>query len=109
LVGNRPDDDKEYDSKQGQDMDYKYECGDSLRETQDRMVTAINSIIGNHRGKIIIVSSHGTAISTLFRYFDPDYRFEDRGKMKTPDMWKLVFEDEKLYSLEHINLEQGMK
>ena len=59
--------------RQWADFDYRIEGGECLREVQERCVRAVLDILDKYEGKRIAVCSHGTALSTVFNYFYPDF------------------------------------
>jgi L-ribulokinase len=65
--------DREFFKAQWEDFDYKLANGESLREVQQRNISALTSILEKHRGKSIVVGTHGTALSTIINYFRPDF------------------------------------
>ena len=111
---------KDFELKQYFDDNYKLPNGESRREVTDRMYKSLLSIINLYRGKRIAIVSHGTAISFLLskwcmvtpfnidgNKFDIDIKYKNKevfnGKIKSPDMFKLIFDDSELIDIEKIN------
>ncbi len=63
------DDFRAFSRKQWEDFDFKLECGECLREVQERNVAALNDVLKSNMGRNIVVGSHGTALSTIINYY----------------------------------------
>ena len=46
-------------------------------KNQKLKLFTLNRILEEHTGEAVAVGSHGTALSTLIRNFDPTYGFDD--------------------------------
>ena len=57
-----------FSKAQWADFDYKLSDGESLNEVQSRNISALNSVLEKYKGKNIVISSHGTALSTIINY-----------------------------------------
>jgi len=55
------------------DFNYHEEDGESLYMVQNRNVEALTEILRNHEGKTIVIGTHGTALSSILNYYEPDY------------------------------------
>lgn len=95
-----------FTKKQWKDFDYKLSGGESLREVQQRNITALKNILKKYKNKNIVVGSHGTALSTIINYFDSSFEYEDFEKIKMLMPWivKFEFEDNKCIKIEKYNL-----
>jgi 2,3-bisphosphoglycerate-dependent phosphoglycerate mutase len=67
----------EYCKNQWEDFTYKLENGESLSEVQFRNVQALNQILEEHSGKIIIIGTHGTALSTIINFYDKTFHYNE--------------------------------
>ncbi len=65
----------EYAMMQWNDFDYKMEGGESLSEVQSRNIVEINTILEKNQGKNIVISTHGTAFSTIVNYYNDNYNY----------------------------------
>lgn len=65
-----------FSRRQWEDFDYKLECGECLREVQERNVAALYDILKSNLGKNIVVGSHGTALSTIINHFNPAFGYD---------------------------------
>ena len=61
--------------KQWDDFAYKLSDGESLGEVQKRNVSVLNQVLSAYEGKNIVVGSHGTALSTIVNYYQPDFGY----------------------------------
>lgn len=59
------------------DFEYNEKNGESLGSVQRRNVEALFEILGKNEGKTLVVGTHGTALSTIFNYFDPTFGIND--------------------------------
>jgi len=59
--------------KRWMDFDYHEEYGESLSMVQNRNVEALKEILQNHEGKTIVIGTHGTALSAILNYYEPEY------------------------------------
>jgi len=100
------DDFKTFSRKQWDDFDFKLECGECLREVQDRNVAALNDVLKNNLGRNVVVGSHGTALSTIINYFNPDFRYDGFWSIidKMPYILCFQFENMEFIGMEEIEL-----
>lgn len=80
-----------FSKKQWADFNYKLSDGESLMECQQRNIAALNDILNQHKGKNIVIGSHGTALSTIINYYQPSYSFADFEKIKGLMPWVVQF------------------
>ena len=92
--------------RQWADLDYKLSDGESLREVQRRNIVALNDVLKRYKGKTIAVGTHGTALSTIINYYEPQYGHDDFWAMVklTPWVVKMQFEGEEFKSIEKIDV-----
>ena len=74
-----------------QDVDFAVDGGESLSQCQKRMIDGIREVEKAHKGKNILISSHGEAIGAVLKAFDPQYGYDDWARMNMPDVFKLEF------------------
>ncbi len=98
--------------------DYKLPNGESLNEVSNRMNNILDEILIKHKDKRVAIISHGTALSAMLSkycnivlndsteeveiYFNNKLIFN--GKWNCPELFKLVFNDNKLISIENIKI-----
>ena len=63
--------------KRWEDFEYHERGGESLGSVQRRNIAALNDILDKHDGESVVIGTHGTALSTIFNYFDPSFGIED--------------------------------
>lgn len=105
-VGMWVDDFSVFASKQWEDWDYKLENGDSLIETQERNLAALRKILLDNRGESIVIGTHGTALSTLINYYNPNFSLEDFNRIAKIMPWIVcfTFNEETLVTIEEFEL-----
>lgn len=91
-----------YSQKQWEDFDYKMPEGESLRDVQNRTVSALKILLSENRGSQVIIGSHGTALSALLNHYDSgfDYHAFEAIKNKMPWVVKCTFDGEILQKIE---------
>lgn len=82
----------EFSKRQWEDFDFKLDNGDSLREVQDRNIRALKEVLSKNCNKNIVISGHGTAISTIVNFYDSEFNFEKFYELK--DVMPFVVEME---------------
>ncbi|MFA9413855.1 MULTISPECIES: histidine phosphatase family protein [unclassified Streptococcus] len=101
---------KTFTANQWQDFAYKHsDSGESLAEVQHRTIAALTVLLENSRAEQLIVSSHGTAISTMLNYYNPKFGLADFERIKTlmPFVVELVFDNLTPLSITLYNLFTG--
>lgn len=76
------------------DFDFCEKGGESLKSVQVRNVEAIAEILRTFVDKTLVVGTHGTALSTIINYFEPDFGCEEFKKIwkSMPLIVKMVFQ-----------------
>lgn len=92
--------------RQWEDFDFKLSEGESLREVQKRNICALNQILEACADKNIVIGSHGTALSTIIRYFDASFGYDEFHQIKDLMPWivKLSFDRSRCLKIEQHNL-----
>ena len=92
--------------RQWADFSYTYSDGECLAETQNRNIAALNAVLKKHGGKNIVIGTHGTALSTIINYYDPEYGFKDFMAMADILPWvaRMDFNGDGCISIEKIDL-----
>ena len=68
---------KDMINKRWSDKQWHEEGGESLSMVQERNIEAVKEIAAVNDGKTIVIGTHGTALSTIMNYYDPDFGVED--------------------------------
>ncbi|TDT62411.1 histidine phosphatase family protein [Fonticella tunisiensis] len=105
-VGEWVEDFKAFSKKQWDDFDFKLSGGESLREVQKRNISALFDVIRNNQGKSVAIGTHGTALSAIINYFNPDFGYDDFWSIvdKMPYILCFKFNDIELESIEEIEI-----
>ena len=85
------------------DFDYNLSDGESYAEVQKRCIAALLPLLDKHEGECIAVSMHSTAMSTMIKYFKPEFVWEDYFEVlsHTPYIALLTLDDKKLVDIEY--------
>lgn len=88
------------------DFSYTFSDGECLAEVQERNIAALNEVLKKHKAKNVVIGTHGTALSTIINYYDPEYGFEDFMAMVDILPWvvKMYFDDNGYIGMEKIDL-----
>ncbi len=108
-IGQWVEDFNAYSFMQWKDFNYKMEDGESLSEVQSRTIVELKNILENNRGKNILISTHGTAFSTIMNYYDKEYNYDTFRKIKNimPFLALVFFEEEMMLSYELFDLSKN--
>jgi len=63
--------------KRWEDFDYHEKNGESIGSVQSRNVEALKEILSKNEGKTVVIGTHGTALSSIFNYYDPSFGAAD--------------------------------
>jgi 2,3-bisphosphoglycerate-dependent phosphoglycerate mutase len=100
----------EYSKLQWNDFNYKFSDGESLNEVKYRNINKLNDILDQHRGKNIVIGTHGTSMSTILNHFDNKfdyYSFKDI-KDDMPLICILEFDNFEFLSYEIIKYQEDL-
>ena len=103
-----------YTTEQLLDHELKNNGGENLLEVRARAMKSFNEILQNNKGKRIVIVSHGAAIKYMLLewcQFNRDtHNIEYKGtvmageKLNSPEVFKLIFNDNKLIDLKKLEL-----
>jgi 2,3-bisphosphoglycerate-dependent phosphoglycerate mutase len=74
-----------------EDMDLRFDGGESSQEATNRGVSLVDEIINSEANEIVIVT-HGNLMSLLLKNFDPEFGFEEWRTLSNPDVFLLHFQ-----------------
>ncbi|MCL2218200.1 MAG: histidine phosphatase family protein [Defluviitaleaceae bacterium] len=96
----------DFSRRQWTDFSYTLSDGECLSEVQARNIAALNQVLERHKDKIIVIGTHGTALSTIINHYDSTYGFEDYMAMVyiTPWVVRMDFDDKICRKIEKIDL-----
>ena len=97
AVGEWTEDFSGFAERQWNDLDYKLTGGESLREVQQRNITALTDVLREYKDRNIAIGTHGTALSTVINYYDSTFGYEEFERIKNVIPWIacLCFEGER--------------
>ena len=98
--------------KRWEDLNYHEEGGESIRMVQARNIAALKEILADNAGKNIVIGTHGTALSTIMNYYNPEFGCADFLRIIDwmPYIVELDFEGQELIDLtEHAHVEKEFK
>ena len=98
--------------KRWENLNYHEIGGESIQMVQDRNIAALKEIIQDNPDKNLVIGTHGTALSSILRYYDPSYNCDSFFRMIDwmPFIVELDFEGEKLVSkMEHLYVYKEFK
>ena len=63
--------------KRWADKEYHEEGGESIGMVQRRNIEALNEVLDKCAGKNIVIGTHGTALSAIMNYYNPEFGCDD--------------------------------
>lgn len=67
--------------------------GETTRQAQERAIPVITQLLTEHKGKNIVVGTHGNIMTIILNYFDNQYGYTFWKSTSKPDIYKLVFDE----------------
>lgn len=88
------------------DLDYRYANGESLREVQRRNIEELEKVLIAYAGKNVIIGTHGMALSTIIRYYDPSFGYADFARLLPimPLVVKMTFDGSRYLHSDQIEI-----
>lgn len=84
------------------DIDFSLSGGESTRKAQERAIPIIEKLICEHKGKNIVVGTHGNIMTIIMNYYDKGYGFDFWNTTSMPDIYKMTFESNELKDIERL-------
>lgn len=82
----------EFSQKQWQDFGFHLKNGESLHRVQQRNIAMLHEILINYPNQTIVIGTHGTALSTIIKYYQADFGYQDFHANKHKFPWIMAFE-----------------
>lgn len=84
-----------FTKNQWQDFSYHLPKGESLAVVQRRNIAVIKELLTRHTDETVVIGTHGTSLSTIIQYFEPDFGLTDflALKDKMPLVIEMTFKD----------------
>lgn len=79
-----------------EDEEYCLPGGETLSTAQERSIPIIKELLATYAGGTIVLGTHGTIMTVILNYFDDRYAFDYWKSTTKPDIYELLFEDEKM-------------
>ena len=76
--------------------------GDTALSCQERSVAILMEILKTNSGQRIVIGTHGAVMTLMMGYFNSKYDFDFLMKTSKPDVYKLIFDNEKLIDVERL-------
>lgn len=84
------------------DKDYALEGGESTRAAQRRAIPVMETLLEQYEGQNVIVGTHGNIMTIIMNYYDESYGFDFWNTTSKPDIYKMVFNRNKLLHIERV-------
>lgn len=91
-IGTWVDNFDEFSQKQWQDFGFHLKNGESLHRVQQRNIAMLHEILINYPNQTIVIGTHGTALSTIIKYYQADFGYQDFNANKHKFPWIMAFE-----------------
>ena len=91
-------------AKRWADFSWAEENGESLRSVQDRNMEALRDVLRNYAGQTVVIGTHGTALSTILNFYNPDFGLQDflRIVNRMPCIMEMTFSGDKLLGISEL-------
>ncbi|WEA47111.1 histidine phosphatase family protein [Priestia aryabhattai] len=96
------DDFEEAITKVWEDPSFCLKGGESNKIAQQRGIACIFKILEKHKGKNIVIGTHGNIMVLIMNYFNARYDFDFWKNLMMPDIYKLSFEDNNLKAISRV-------
>lgn len=96
------DDVKEAIRRSFADPDFALEGGETTRQARRRAVPVILGLLDEHRGRSIVIGTHGNIMTIILNHFDSRYGYAFWEASTQPDIYRLTFADDRLERVERI-------
>ena len=81
---------------------FAYPGGESNEVARERGIAALKDVLDHHRGKKIVIGTHGNIMTIMMNHYDKQYDFDFWKKTTKPDIYKLSFEVDALVNVERL-------
>ena len=80
---------------------------EAMRQVQNRNIAALNRLLDRHPGETLVIGTHGTALSMMINYYDPEFGLDDFVRIKNVMPWtvRAVFENNSFFEMSEILLD----
>lgn len=93
AVGDRwLDDFMAFVKRHWEDREYREPGGESLRQVQERNIAALQKVLAEYGGKTIAVGTHGTALSSIISFYQPEFGFRQFAEIVDLTPWVVKFQ-----------------
>lgn len=91
------------------DFSYKLSDGECLGEVQKRNIEALERVVKEYENKVIVIGSHGTALSTIINWYDSSFGYSEFEQIKGMMPWVVRFDfmDKECVRIKSYNLFEG--
>lgn len=90
--------------KRWADFSFAEEDGEPIGAVQKRNIEALEEILDRYKGKTIAIGTHGTALSSIMNYYDPNFNADSFMRIIDfmPYIVKMEFDGKKRISFEEV-------
>lgn len=78
-----------------ENFDYRYADCETLHEVQTRNIRQLEQLLQEHENETIVIGTHGTALSTIIQYYQPEYNYQNFLQIMEYKPWIVRFEFDK--------------
>lgn len=71
------------------DIAFAFPGGESGIQAQKRAVNTIEKMLGEHRGKKVVIGTHGDIMTLIFQHYNPSYDFDFWKGTTMPDIYRM--------------------
>lgn len=81
---------------------FRYKGGESVKDLQQRAVSALQDILHQHQGNRIALGTHGYIFTSIMNYYETTYNYDFWSKTTKPDIYKATFEGNTYKKIERL-------
>ncbi|WP_274653309.1 histidine phosphatase family protein [Paenibacillus humicola] len=85
-----------------EDKDFALAGGESTRQAQERAVPVLEKLLQERRGQNIVIGTHGNIMTIMMNHYDDSYGYAFWDATTKADIYKLVFDGNRLEQVERI-------
>lgn len=82
--------------------DFSNEFAESFNQCQERAINIFLPLLENHKGKKLVIGTHGFIMTAIMNFFDKKYDCDFLKKTTKPDIYKLEFQKGQLRKVDRL-------
>jgi 2,3-bisphosphoglycerate-dependent phosphoglycerate mutase len=84
------------------DPQYSLQGGESNAACQKRAINVLKSLLDKHRGKKVVVGTHGAIMTLMMGYYDRSFDLKFLHSTSKPDIYRMEFNGQELVNVQRL-------